>query len=122
MNNKQTNQLGKYAENIAADYLAKRNIKLISRNFHSRFGEIDLIGLEQEILVFIEVRYRKNEKYLAVIETIDQHKCKKIVITSQYYLNKHKNYQSHLCRYDVITITGELEQPVIEWIKNAFQA
>jgi putative endonuclease len=119
---KQTNQIGKRAENIAADHLAKHNVKLTSRNFHCRFGEIDLIGLEQEILLFIEVRYRKNEHYLAAVETIDQHKCKKIVITSEYYLNKHKKYQSYFCRYDVITLTGELEKPVIEWIKNAFQA
>ena len=116
------NQSGKQAENIAADYLAKQDVKLITRNFHSRFGEIDLIGLEQDILLFIEVRYRKNETFLAAIETIDQRKCKKIIRTSEYYLNKHKNYRSCLCRYDVITLTGELDKPVIEWIKNAFQA
>ena len=119
---KTTKQSGKQAEELAANYLAKQNIELITRNFHCRFGEIDLIGIDQETLVFIEVRYRKNEQYLAAVETIDQHKCKKIVITSEYYLNKHKKYQSYFCRYDVITITGTLDKPVIEWIKNAFQA
>lgn len=119
---KMTNQSGKQAEDIAANYLAKKDVKIISRNFHSRFGEIDLIGFEQKILLFIEVRYRKNETFLAAIETIDQRKCKKIIITSEYYLNKYRNYQSCLCRYDVITIAGELDKPVIEWIKNAFQA
>jgi putative endonuclease len=119
---KTTKQSGKEAEDIAAEYLSKRTLKLISRNFHCRFGEIDLIALDKETLVFIEVRYRKNEHYLATIETIDKHKCKKIVITSEYYLNKHKKYQSHFCRYDVIAITGALDEPVIEWIKNAFQA
>ncbi len=119
---KSKNQSGKQAEEFAANYLAKQNVKIISRNFYCRFGEIDLIGLEQEILLFIEVRYRKNENYLAAIETIDRHKCKKIITTSKYYLNKFRNYQSYLCRYDVITLTGELDEPVIEWIKNAFQA
>lgn len=116
------NQSGKLAEGIAANYLAKQNIKILKRNFHCRFGEIDLIGLEQDILLFIEVRYRKNEKFLTAIETIDPHKCKRIVITSEYYLSQQKKYQSYLCRYDVITLTGELDTPVIEWIKNAFQA
>lgn len=116
------NKSGKQAEDIAAHYLNEQKVKLVARNFHSRFGEIDLIGIEQEILLFIEVRYRKNETYLAAVETIDQRKCKKIIVTSQYYLNKHRNYRNCLCRYDVITITGELNQPVIEWIKNAFQA
>jgi putative endonuclease len=119
---KTTRESGKNAEDFAANYLTKQNIKLISRNFHSRFGEIDLIGLDQNILIFVEVRYRKDEHYLTAIETIDWRKCEKIITTSKYFLNKHKKYQLYLCRYDVITITGELEKPVIEWIKNAFQA
>ena len=117
-----TRKSGKRAEDIAANYLKKQNVKIISRNFHSRFGEIDLIGLEKETLVFIEVRYRKNENYLSAIETIDRHKCKKIIITSEVYLNKRKKYQSYQCRFDVITITGDISEPVIEWIKSAFQA
>jgi len=119
---KPVNNAGKIAEDIAAQYLSNKGLKLISRNFHCRFGEIDLIGLDKEILTFIEVRYRKSEQYLAVVETIDEHKCRKIIISSEYYLSKHKNYRSHQCRYDVIAITGELNKPVIEWIKNAFQA
>jgi putative endonuclease len=117
-----TRQSGKRAEDIAANYIKKQDVKIITRNFHSRFGEIDLIGLDKETLCFIEVRYRKNEHYLSAIETINRHKCKKIVLTSEYYLNKRKKYQSYICRYDVITITGALDEPVIEWIKNAFQA
>ena len=58
----------------------------------------------------------------AVVETIDQSKCRKIIISSEYYLSQHNNYRSYQCRYDVIAITGELDKPVIEWIKNAFQA
>jgi putative endonuclease len=119
---KTTTQSGKRAEKIALNFLTKQGIKIVSQNFHSRFGEIDLIGLDKQILIFVEVRYRKNEHFLSAVETIDKHKCKKIVITSEYYLNQHKKYQSYLCRYDVITITGNLNKPVIEWIKNAFQA
>ena len=119
---KPANTAGKIAEDIAADYLASHDLKLITRNFHSRLGEIDLIALEQDILVFIEVRYRKNERFLTAIETIDTRKCQKLIVTSEYYLLKHKAYQDYQCRYDVIAITGELDKPVIEWIKNAFQA
>lgn len=119
---KPANAAGKIAEEIAADYLAKHDLKLITQNFHSRFGEIDLIALQRDILVFIEVRYRKNERFLAVVETIDARKRQKLVATSEYYLLKHKAYQDYQCRYDVIAITGELDKPVIEWIKNAFQA
>lgn len=113
---------GKLAEGIAADFLKKQGIKILDKNFHSRFGEIDLIALDGEYLVFIEVRYRKNEFHMAVVETIDHHKCKKIISTSAWYLTQHRKYQAHVCRYDVIGITGVIEQPAIEWIKNAFQA
>ncbi|GJM06011.1 MAG: UPF0102 protein [marine bacterium B5-7] len=119
---KSANHTGKIAEDIAAQYLNKQGLKLLDRNFHCRFGEIDLIGLDEETLTFIEVRYRKNEQFLAVVETIDQHKCRKIITSSEYYLYSHKHYRTHQCRYDVIAISGGLNKPVIEWIKNAFQA
>lgn len=116
------NLSGKVAETIACDYLTENGIVVCDRNFRSRFGEIDIIALDRQILLFIEVRFRKNEHILAAIETIDQRKCKKIIMTSEYYLNKHRKYRSYQCRYDVITITGELQNPAIKWIKNAFQA
>ena len=119
---KPANSSGKQAEAIAANYLSKQGIKIIERNFHCRFGEIDLIGLTDQYLVFIEVRYRKDEHYMTVFETIDKHKCRKLVTTSEYYLNSHRKYQDMTCRYDVIGITGEISDPAIEWIKNAFQA
>ncbi len=122
INKSKSPSLGKVAEETAANYLSGQGLVLVDRNFYCRFGEIDLIGLEQKILVFIEVRYRKNEHHLAAIETIDQHKCCKIVTTSEYYLREHKCYRSYQCRYDVIAMTGELNKPIIEWIKNAFQA
>lgn len=124
---------GKQAEDIAATYLKKQNINIITRNFHSRFGEIDLIGLDmgldmgrdmrlnKEILTFIEVRYRRDEQLLSAIETIDQSKCKKIIKTSEAFLNKYKKYQSYYCRFDVVTITGKLNDPAITWIKDSFQ-
>lgn len=120
---------GKQAEDIAASYIEKQNINIITRNFHSRFGEIDLIGLDmglhmglnKEILTFIEIRYRKDEQFLSAIETIDQNKCKKIIKTSEVFLSKHKKYQSYFCRFDVVTITGKLNDPAIMWIKDSFQ-
>ena len=121
-NSNPANQSGNKAEDIAGKYLSKQNIRILDRNFHCRYGEIDLIGLDDQCLVFIEVRYRKDEYYMSVFETIDKHKCRKLVTTSEYYLTTHRKYRNMTCRYDVIGITGELTAPVIEWIKNAFQA
>ena len=104
------------------DYLAKQGGKLLERNYHCRFGEVDIIAIEANTILFIEVRYRKNEKYMSVVETINQKKCNKIVMTSQYYLTQHKRYRNCQFRYDVITMTGELDRAEITWIKDAFQA
>ena len=118
----QAKQTGRIAEQLAITYLTQQGLKPVSKNFHSRFGEIDLIMLDKNSLAFIEVRYRKDEKHMAVIETVDQHKCKKIVMASEYFLQTHRKYQRYQCRYDVVTILGLFDSPSIEWIKNAFQA
>ncbi len=114
-------RIGQEAETIAARHLERHGVKLIERNFHCRFGEIDIIGLDKKLLIFVEVRYRRNEKTLAVVETIGQRKCRKLILTSEYYLNRHPHYRLHQCRYDVIIITNRLEQPLLKWIKDAFQ-
>ncbi len=120
--NNSANYAGLQAEQLADSYLSKQGLKIIEKNFYCRFGEIDLIALDGKSLVFIEVRFRKNENQMSVFETIDYKKCRKLVTTSEYYLNTHRKYQTLNCRYDVVGITGELDTPSIKWIKNAFQA
>lgn len=115
-------QRGQWAEQTALDYLLEKNLKLLSRNFRSARGEIDLIMLDQETIVFIEVRYRLNNNYIHAIETIDGRKCARIIKTSQHYLQVNRWTSKNPCRFDVITVTGENNNPEIVWIKNAFQA
>lgn len=113
---------GQWAELVALDYLKKNGLELLEHNYHGPGGEIDLIMLEDNIIVFIEVRYRSNNKYVAAIESIDQKKCERIIKTSQRYLQKSRQALHSLCRLDVVTISGSSENPDIGWIKNAFQA
>ena len=118
-----TRDSGQKAEAIAASYLNNHNIRIIEQNFHSRFGEIDLVALDNDnTLIFIEVRYRKDELMMQVAETIDPAKCRKLIKTSEYYLTKHLEHHYKQCRYDFIGIVGDLKQPSIEWIKNAFSS
>ena len=115
-------QRGKWAEQIALDYLVQEKLKLLSRNFHSSRGEIDLIMLDSDTIVFIEVRYRVNNNYLHALETINEKKCSRIIKTSRYYLQANHWTSKSPCRFDVLTVTGESDKPEIVWIKNAFQA
>jgi putative endonuclease len=113
MNNK-----GEAAEQIAAEYLIAQGLKLITSNYRSRFGEIDLIMQDGASLVFIEVRLRKNKRFGGAEESITASKQHKIVITAEYYLQQHGN---QACRFDAI-LMDKADAKSITWIKNAFEA
>lgn len=113
-------ETGDLHEQSAADYLQSCGLKLLASNHHSRHGEIDLIMQDQETLVFIEVRYRRNKNFGGAAISVTPTKQKKIALTALQYLQKHKKTNTP-CRFDVIAVTGEgtLEQ---HWIKNAFDS
>ncbi len=115
-------ETGKYAEILACHYLQQQNLKLISQNYHCRRGEIDLIMQDQQTLVFIEVRYRKNAYFGSALESVNHAKQQKIITTAEYYLLQNKDDYSDY-RFDVIAImpTQANADPEITWVKNAFQ-
>ncbi len=112
---------GQEAESLAQRYLAGNGLELVTRNYRTRLGEIDLIMKDNETIVFIEVRYRKTTTYGSSAESIDRRKQAKLVSCAQHYLQKQKMSFSMASRFDVIAISKETGQPRIEWIKNAFQ-
>ena len=113
---------GKQAEALAAYFLTRQGLRIIASNFRCRLGELDLIAIDADCLVFIEVRYRQNNQMMDVSETLTADKQRKLIKASQFFLSNHRQYHHHNCRYDFIGVTGELDNPDIEWIKNAFQA
>lgn len=115
-------QRGQWAEQVAFEYLKRKKLKLLSRNYHSPAGEIDLIMLHHETIVFIEVRFRSDNSYLHALETINEKKCTRIIKTSQHYLQTNRWAANNPCRFDVITVSEKNDNPEIGWIKNAFQA
>ena len=117
-----TYRTGKIAEDLACRFLNRQGLKLLTKNFRSRRGEIDLIMQDGDIIVFVEVRSRKNNQVMNVIETIDPVKRARIIQTCQQYLQGKKSYNQHACRFDIVLITGQLDAAEIEWIKNAFEA
>jgi putative endonuclease len=104
-------------EDRALDYLQSRGLVLQSRNYHSRHGEIDLIMRDGETLVFVEVRYRKSNRFGGAVLSITPAKQRKIALTALQYLQKHKKTESP-CRFDAVAITDTNT----EWIKAAFDS
>ncbi len=120
--------IGTEHEALAANYLLQAGLQILHRNFRSKLGEIDIIARDRMYLVFIEVRYRKNEIFGNAAESVNLTKQQKIVRTAQFYLQTHTWAQQLNCRFDVIAISNstkisQISQiSQIEWIKDAFNA
>lgn len=121
---KDHNQKGQLAETIALNYLQKKGLIEIQRNFSCKHGEIDLIMHDNEFLVFIEVRYRKKTQFGHPLETINYAKQRKIIKTIQFFLIKFPQYSQRPCRIDALAINSQKQnaQEEINWIKNAIEA
>lgn len=111
---------GQQIEDIAEQYLRKKKLVLIEKNFYSKFGEIDLIMQDGETLCFIEVRHRKNTAFGSAAESITEKKQQKIVKTALYFIQTHQEYQALNYRFDALLSQGEGKSNTLEWIKNAF--
>ncbi len=108
--------LGFEAETQARHFLEKHGLVFESRNYNVPFGEIDLIMRDGEVLVFVEVRMRKDSRYGAGIDSISPSKISKLKKAALSYLQGHHLLDKIPARFDVVGI-GSFGQ--VTWIKNA---
>jgi putative endonuclease len=113
--------LGNYGEDIAAQFLKKNKYKIIEKNYSCKFGEIDIIAKDKNILVFVEVKSRTNEKYGTPALAVNYYKQKNIIKTAKHYIMENK-LQNEFCRFDVVEVLVENADNNIRLIKNAFMA
>ena len=79
---------GDIGENFAVKYLEKRGYKILERNYHSRYGEIDIIAQDDQFIVFIEVKARKSFSRVSPADAVDYNKQKKICLTAMKYITE----------------------------------
>ena len=108
--------VGSEYENLAVKYLENQDYKIIEKNFYCRNGEIDIIAGNEGYLCFIEVKYRSGKGYGTPEEAVDYWKQKKIYECARFYMHSHKYSTDTPCRFDVVSIEGE----IIKVYKNAF--
>ncbi|WP_317930931.1 YraN family protein [Halioxenophilus sp. WMMB6] len=114
---------GADAEAEACRYLQKQKLQLVARNFRCRLGEIDLIMRQQQRLIFIEVKYRKQSAFGHAEEMVSTSKQQKIIATAQLFLASHSEFQQFDCRFDVVAMAYDAQQQLsINWIQDAFAA
>jgi len=111
--------LGRSGEDLAAKHLGKLGYRLLERNYSTKQGEIDLIAVDNDTIVFVEVKTRTNDAYGAPELAVDLRKQGRMVKTALGYLRQKKLHQM-ACRFDVVTISGGKE-PQVEVIRNAFE-
>lgn len=110
---------GRQAEEAALDHLRRLGFKLVARNFRCRHGELDLVMEDKETLVFVEVRYRRSDKFGSAEESIDGRKRRRIVNAASYYLAA--NRLDRAVRFDVVAFASGSAGPRLTWIRDAFR-
>ena len=113
-------QLGAEIENAVQSHLMTAGLELVARNFLCKVGEIDLIMCDADVLAIIEVRFRKYSGFGTPEETVTYSKQRKLFRAAQVFLQRHPEWASNPCRFDVVAVEPQGSELSIRWIKNAF--
>jgi putative endonuclease len=111
---------GRASEHIARRWLLRRGLEFIEANYCCPVGELDLVMLEDDCLVFIEVRYRRTNHYGGALESVTLAKQARLGRAAEHFLQRRNAHQRRPVRFDVIAISGKHPLLAIDWCRNAF--
>ncbi len=109
--------IGKRGEDIAADFITKKGLLIIDRNFRTKIGEIDIVAVDGDVVAFIEVKSRKTDTFGNPSDFVNRYQRKRIINTAQIFM-KQKNLIDMQPRFDVCEIYSTTN--TINYIENAF--
>lgn len=118
---------GAAVEAAARAHLLDAGLREVATNASFRFGELDLVMLDGSgrggaILVFVEVRYRRDPRFGGGAASVDAGKRRKLVHAAQAFLAAHREHANAACRFDVIEADGDPAAPRLNWLRDAFRA
>ncbi len=113
---------GDAIESAALAYLQRHGLTIVARNARARGGELDLVMLDTDMLVFVEVRYRASNAFGGGGASVDLHKRRKLLHAAQVFLMQHPQHAQAACRFDVVDASGDPATPRLEWLRDAFRA
>lgn len=96
--------IGKKGENLAAEFLTKKGYQILRRNYRYRRGEIDLIAKRNNIIIFVEVKYRSGTSFGFPEDFVDNSKEEMVLKTAEFFLEE-ENWNGDI-RFDIIAISG----------------
>lgn len=109
---------GQQHEQLAQLFLRQQSHKILAQNFFCKGGELDLVTLDNQTLVFVEVKYRANANHGHPSEFVSATKQQRLQHCAQVFLQRHPQYQQHTMRFDVLSFLAD--NPTPQWLKNAF--
>ncbi|PDO11222.1 MAG: YraN family protein [Candidatus Reconcilbacillus cellulovorans] len=121
--NARTNRrkVGREAERAAGEFLEKLGYRLLERNWRCPEGEIDIVAMDGDILVFVEVRSRTSDRFGTPAESVDERKRRRIRAAARRYLYDTRCFGAYRIRFDVVAVGGGSDGPLrVEHIVNAF--
>ncbi len=113
---------GLHYESEAKQHLVCQGLKCLEQNYHSRFGEIDLIMQDSDIVCFIEVKFRKSLDFGGAANSIPYQKQQKIIKTAQIFMQNNRKLHNQGMRFDALILQQSGDDITIDWIQNAFYA
>ncbi len=122
MSGQESRLLGRWGEELAAQYLRERGYEILASRWRCRFGEIDLIAGNRDYLCFVEVKLRRNDAFGSPGAFVDRRKQEKLRISAQLYLADHPTRRQP--RFDVAEIYApqgmDTKAPQVRLLENAF--
>lgn len=113
-------QTGNRGETETADYLEQCGYKILTRNWHCRCGELDIVATKGEIIAFVEVKTRQPNALVSPAAAVDYRKQRRVIHSAQAYLCAH-SYDLQP-RFDVAAVTVENGSYRIDYFEAAFDA
>lgn len=116
--------IGQAAEGWAQTHLEEHGLRLLARNWRCRLGELDLVMLDGDTVVFVEVRYRSHRAWGGAECSIDARKRGRVSAAAQLFLQQQPRWARSPCRFDVVAVAPADggSPPRLNWIRGAFDA
>ncbi|WP_269085712.1 YraN family protein [Pseudomonas sp. BMS12] len=109
---------GRVAEEQAEALLKRHGLSLLARNWNCRGGELDLVMLDGDTVVFVEVRYRRHAAWGGALESVDARKRQRLILAAELFLQRESRWSKSPCRFDVVAFAPAQEP---NWLRNAFE-
>ncbi len=109
-------------EQQACEALVRAGLSVITRNFNTRFGELDLVMRDGAAVVFVEVRFRRSLRFGGAIASVTRTKQARLIRAAQCFLIAHPVHARRPCRFDVVGFHGEGSSEDMQWLRAAFEA